>query len=134
MKQGPGAKITVFYCINGLGEDDLVAAPGAQDLALKFVKLPCSSMVRDIFLLRAFEAGADGVVVLVCPEGACRYAEGNLRAKKRVQWVRGLLDEIGMDGRRLSLFNVAPGDARAAEEILRKSRAMIAEIGPNPAA
>jgi coenzyme F420-reducing hydrogenase delta subunit len=134
MSQGSGATITVFHCINGLAEEDLAGSPGAQGLVWKFVKLPCSGMVKDIFLLRAFEAGADAVVVLVCPEGACRHAEGNLRAKKRVQWVRGLLDRIGIDGRRLALYNVAPGDESAAREIVRSSRAMLAELGSNPAA
>ncbi len=41
------------------------------------IKLPCSSMTREVVLLKAFEAGADAVVVLVCPEGSCRYLEGN---------------------------------------------------------
>jgi hypothetical protein len=39
-----------------------------------------------------------------------------------------------MDGRRLALFNVAPGDAAAAREIVRSSCAMLAALGPNPAA
>jgi coenzyme F420-reducing hydrogenase delta subunit len=91
-------------------------------------------MVKDVFLLRAFEAGADTVVVLVCPEGACRYVEGNLRAKKRVRWVQALLDDIGLNGKRLSLFNLAPGDTAAADRIVREVLGDVAVLGPNPAA
>jgi coenzyme F420-reducing hydrogenase delta subunit len=90
-------------------------------------------MVKDVFLLRAFEAGSDAVVVLVCPEGQCRFLEGNIRAKKRVAWVRNLLDEIGLDGRRLSLTNMAAGDKATANQAMEDVLKNLAEIGPNPA-
>ncbi|MBC8392507.1 MAG: hydrogenase iron-sulfur subunit [Deltaproteobacteria bacterium] len=101
---------------------------------MKTVKLPCSSMVKDVFLLRAFEAGADAVIVMVCPEGACRYIEGNIRAKKRVGWIKKLLDEIGLDGERLSLFNIASGDEAAVAKVIQKTLKDLTDLGPNPAA
>ncbi len=127
-------KISVFHCINVFDEGEALVPQGRQDATFEFVKLPCSSMVKDVFLLRAFEAGADAVVVLVCPEGACRYVEGNLRAKKRVGWVKNLLDEIGLDGRRLGLFNAAHEDAAAVGQIIEQTLSQLAELGPNPAA
>ncbi len=127
-------KITVFHCINAFTENTPLPSVGGNDFEITFIKLPCSSMVKDVFLLRAFEAGADGVVVLVCPEGQCRYVEGNIRAKKRVAWVKNLLDEIGIDGRRLSLTNIAAGDTDAATKIIDDVLKNLAELGPNPAA
>jgi coenzyme F420-reducing hydrogenase delta subunit len=128
------SKITIFHCINVFGDGDALPAVAKADGELNFIKLPCSSMVKDVYLLRAFEAGADAVVVLVCAEGACRYVEGNLRAKKRVAWVKALLDEIGMDGRRLALFNVASGDTQNAERFIQEALSVAAALGPNPAA
>ena len=125
-------KITIFHCINSFQESAPVAGEG--DVDITYVKMACSSMVKDVFLLRAFEAGADGVIVLVCPEGACRYVEGNIRAKKRVAWVKALLDEIGLDGGRLSIFNTKAGDTDAVEGILRQTLSGITALGPNPAA
>lgn len=90
-------------------------------------------MVKDVFLLRAFESGADAVLVLVCPEGQCRYVEGNLRAKKRVQRVKDLLDEIGLNGRRLSIHNIAFGDGAAAARVIQEVLADLDDLGPNPA-
>jgi len=90
-------------------------------------------MVKDVFLLRAFEADADGVAVLVCPEGQCRFIEGNIRAKKRAAFVRNLLDDIGLDGRRLGLFNVKPGDEDLVMEIVEKVVSGLKELGPSPA-
>ena len=55
-------------------------------------------MTREVVLLRAFEAGADAVVVMVCPQDTCHYLQGNVRTAKRVTRVKKLLDEIGLDG------------------------------------
>jgi coenzyme F420-reducing hydrogenase delta subunit len=124
-------KITVFHCANRLAETQtasIAVGPGE----LKWVPMACASMVKDVFLLRAFEAGADAVVVLVCPEGTCRFVEGNLRAKKRVQWVKDLLDEIGLDSRRLCFANLEAADEASA--VFTQIRDTLRQIGPNPAA
>jgi F420-non-reducing hydrogenase iron-sulfur subunit len=126
-------KITVFHCINAFSQTSW-SSVGGNDFEIKFIKLPCSSMVKDVFLLRAFEAGADAVVVLVCPEGQCRYVEGNIRAKKRVAWVKNLMDNIGINGRRLSLNNITAGDTATVIKIIEDALKNLAELGPNPAA
>jgi F420-non-reducing hydrogenase iron-sulfur subunit len=126
-------KITLFHCINTFGDAAEVFLTGRDNCEIKTVKMPCSSMVKDIFLLRAFEAGSDAVVVLVCPEGQCRFLEGNIRAKKRVTWVRNLLDEIGLNGQRLSLSNISSGDKITVGQIIDDVLKNLAELGPNPA-
>ena len=126
-------KITVFYCINTFESGAPIPLTGGDDVELRFVKLACSSMVKDVFLLRAFEAGSDAVIVLVCPQGQCRYVEGNLRAYKRVMWVQKLLDEIGIDGKRLSLVNISSEDKEAGARVVEKVKADLIELGPSPA-
>ena len=127
------AKITVFSCINTFGNGAPVPFTDGEECEFRLVKLACSSMVKDVFLLRAFESGADAVIVMVCPEGQCRYVEGNLRAYKRVMWVKKILDEIGIDGNRLSLVNISSEDKDAAARIVEKVRADLLERGPSPA-
>ena len=127
-------RITLFQCTAAPGAACSKTLPVADNLELHALELPCSSMVRDVFLLRAFEAGADAVVVFTCPEGQCRHIDGNIRARKRVERVQGILDEIGLNGRRLSLFNIAPGDVEAVSLALRKVLSDLAVLGPNPAA
>ena len=63
---------------------------------VKIVKLPCTGRVDILLILRAFESGVDGVYLAGCLEGECHFLRGNLRAKKRVQYVKGLLDEVGL--------------------------------------
>ena len=127
-------KITLFHCINAFSGGAALSFPETKGAQIEFVKMACSSMVKDVFLLRAFEAGADAVVVMVCPEGFCRYVEGNIRAKKRVGWIKDLLDEIGLNGKRLSLFNILQGDQEAAAEIIQQIIKDLEILGPNPAA
>jgi F420-non-reducing hydrogenase iron-sulfur subunit len=133
MTENFNPKITLFHCINAFGDADELFINSGKTCEIKTVKMACSSMVKDVFLLRAFEAGADAVVVMVCPEGQCRYVEGNIRAKKRVAWVRNLLDEIGLDGRRLSLIHMSAGDESAATRTMNDVMKKLAELGPNPA-
>ncbi len=124
-------RITVFHCINALGNRSL-SSNGRYEVTS--VKLPCSSMIREVFLLRAFEAGADAVIVLACPEAECRNIDGSLRAAKRVARMKKMVDEIGLDGRRLNIYTVASGDGAGVAEILDKTAKDTTDLGPNPAA
>jgi F420-non-reducing hydrogenase iron-sulfur subunit len=117
MAEKNSPEITIFYCINSFKQPEEPLLKGCN---IKYIKMPCSSMTKDVYLLRAFEAGADAVLVLACPEEACRYAEGGKRARKRIQWVRGILDQIGMDGeRQLAIYNTAAGDEKAVKDIIK---------------
>jgi coenzyme F420-reducing hydrogenase delta subunit len=64
--------------------------------------------------------------------GDCHFLEGNLRAKERVAHAKEILDEIGMDGRRLEMYHIgasdAPNWAKAVREMTERAR----ELGANP--
>jgi F420-non-reducing hydrogenase iron-sulfur subunit len=113
-----GTSITVFHCFNALTDTTFLED---GDCEIKRV------MTREVFLLRAFEAGADAVIVLVCPEGSCDYIQGNIRARKRVERVKGLLDEIGIGGERLNIYNIPRQDLSAVEKIINDTKAKLAE-------
>ncbi|MFC2159849.1 hydrogenase iron-sulfur subunit [Actinomycetota bacterium] len=126
MGKGNKPNITLFHCINSYRQAPDKIFEGCE---VKVIQMPCSSMTKDVYLLRAFEAGADAVLVFVCPEDKCRYAEGSIRAKKRVQWVRNLLDEIGMDGKRqLAIYNLLAGDDKSVETIIKDTVKGLKEI------
>jgi F420-non-reducing hydrogenase iron-sulfur subunit len=127
-KQSARAKITVLNAFNDIKLSE------SEDYEVKSIKLPCSSMTSELFLLKAFEAGADAVLVLVCPEGSCRYLEGNVRAAKRVNRIKSMLDAIGLDGCRLNIYNIPHGDQSSVDKIMDKTLADLKELGPNPAA
>ncbi|UCE56089.1 MAG: hydrogenase iron-sulfur subunit [Desulfobacterales bacterium] len=100
-------KIYIFYCSNSLDIEDLRQCCGQRgnDL-LKTVSLPCSGKLELIYLLKTFETGADGAVLITCPKGECRHLEGNLRAHKRAQAVRALLEETGLGRERMQVTHL----------------------------
>ena len=61
-------------------------------------------------VLKAFESGADIVCAVACEEDNCHYLEGSKRCARRVDYLRSILDEIGLGGERLMLFSL-PGTA-----------------------
>ena len=65
---------------------------------IKIVKVPCTGRVDIVLMMKAFENGADGVYVVGCDEGDCHFLTGNLKARKRVEYVKKLLDECGIGG------------------------------------
>ncbi|GFP28744.1 hydrogenase iron-sulfur subunit, partial [Candidatus Hakubella thermalkaliphila] len=99
---------------------------------VKIVLLPCSGKVDELYLLKAFEAGADGVYVAGCLEGTCHFLTGNLRAKKRVQYVKSLLDEVGIGGERLEMYNLSSAEGQRFAEIAREMTERIRALGPSP--
>lgn len=99
---------------------------------VRIVRLLCTGKVDVIFLLRAFEEGADGVFVAGCLEGNCHFLEGNIRAKKRVQYVKKLLDEIGIGGDRLEMFNMSAGEGPKFAEAANTMTERIRKLGPSP--
>jgi len=69
----------------------------SDHLKLKFVSLPCSGKVNLLYLLKAFETGTDGIILVSCEMGKCKYLQGNMRAKKRIEAINDLLIESGLE-------------------------------------
>ena len=99
---------------------------------IKIVKLPCSGRVDIMHLMTAMEEGADGAYVAGCLEGDCHYQAGNLRAKKRVAYVKEILDKIGVGGERVAMYNLSAGQGPRFAEIAREMTEKIRELGPSP--
>jgi F420-non-reducing hydrogenase iron-sulfur subunit len=99
---------------------------------IKIIKVPCSGRVAIIHMLKALEEGADGVLVAGCLEGDCHYQSGNLRARKRVVYVREILEKIGMEPDRVSMYNLSAGEGPRFAEIAREMTEKVKELGPSP--
>jgi coenzyme F420-reducing hydrogenase delta subunit len=99
---------------------------------IKIIRVPCSGKVDVMHLLRAIQKGADGVYVVGCLEGTCHYNEGNLRARERVAHVRDLLEEIGIEGDRVRMYNLSSGEGPTFAAYAKEMTEHIKELGPNP--
>jgi hypothetical protein len=74
------------------------------------VLVPCTGRLQPEHLLKAFESGADLVCAVACAEDNCHYVEGSKRCARRVDYLRGVLDEVGLGSERLLLCHL-PGTA-----------------------
>jgi len=99
---------------------------------IRIVEMPCSGTIDHRVILQAFEDGADGVYVAGCLEGDCHFLKGNYRAKKRVNAVKKLLDEIGFDSNRLEMYNLSAAMGPRFAEIADEMTERIKNLGPSP--
>ncbi len=100
--------------------------------SIKIIHVPCSGKVDVLHLLRAIQKGADGAYVVGCLEGTCHYKEGNYRARERVELVRTLLEEIGLDGDRVRMYNLSSGEGPTFAAFAQEMTENIIKLGPNP--
>jgi F420-non-reducing hydrogenase iron-sulfur subunit len=102
-------KIDLFCCSGSIDPAELSYGNNGQGEELKVIPLPCSGKIDILYLTKAFETGADGVAVVTCKKGDCRYLEGNLRARRRVEAVDALLEEIGLGKGRMVMIQMGEG-------------------------
>ena len=99
---------------------------------VKIVRVPCSGKVDTIHILKAFEKGADGVYVAGCLDGDCHFNNGNVRAARRVDMVKQMLDEIGIGAERLEMVKMSAGMGDRFADIAEQMTEKIRKLGPNP--
>jgi coenzyme F420-reducing hydrogenase delta subunit len=99
---------------------------------IKVIQVPCTGRVDILHLLKAIEDGADGVYVAGCLEGECHFLTGNLKARKRVEYVKQVLKELGIEPERVEMFNLSAGEGPRFAEIAREMVERVKALGPSP--
>jgi len=97
---------------------------------LKIVLLPCAGKFEIIYMLKAFEAGADGGIVAGCLEGTCHYRTGNLQAAKRVARVKEILKELRIEEERVGMYFLSSAMGKEFAEIATEITERIKKLGP----
>ena len=100
--------------------------------SIRVVRIPCTGKVDLLHILKAFENGVDGVYVAGCLEGECHFLTGNLRAKKRVMYAKKLLEEVGISGERVEMYNLSAAEGARFAQIAREMTDRIRALGPSP--
>ncbi len=97
---------------------------------VRVIRVPCSSRVDPLMILRAFREGADGVLVSGCHPGDCHYIEGNYYARRRLIALKQLLDHVGIDPRRFRVSWVSASEGRKWAEVVETVTRELLEAGP----
>jgi len=98
----------------------------------RIVRVMCSGRVEPQFILRAFELGADGVLVAGCHIGDCHYISGNEKAQKKVEATKELIDQLGLDGRRLRLEWISASEGAKFAATMKEFTEDLKSLGPSP--
>jgi F420-non-reducing hydrogenase iron-sulfur subunit len=99
---------------------------------VKIIQVPCTGRVDIIHLLNALEDGADGVYVAGCLEDECHYIEGNLKARRKVEYVKRTLEELGIEPERAEMYNLSSAQGARFAEIANEMVEQIRQLGPTP--
>jgi coenzyme F420-reducing hydrogenase delta subunit/formate hydrogenlyase subunit 6/NADH:ubiquinone oxidoreductase subunit I len=97
---------------------------------VRILRLPCTGKVDITYILRAFEGGADGVMVCGCLKGGCHFVEGNLHAEDRIKLAKEILEAIGVGGERLNMYFISSAMAPKFVEVAKEVTENIRKLGP----
>jgi F420-non-reducing hydrogenase iron-sulfur subunit len=99
---------------------------------VRVIRVMCSGRVDERLILKAFTAGADGVLVCGCHPGDCHYQKGNLNARRKMTGLIPFLEAVGIGKDRLRLEWIAASEAPKMAETVKSFTQTIRELGPNP--
>ena len=130
----PSPILALFYCqsIPESGEAERQALEMQYGPCLRLFPISCSGRLDPLHLLKALEEFADAVYVVTCAEGACRYFEGNLRAKKRLERSRDTIAQIGLERERLGMVMNTAEDPKGLGVIAGEIMKQVSGLGPSP--
>ncbi len=137
---GPPAKqgdfkprVIVLYCQGTAGEDTPPdTSREFEECTVRAIVVPCSSKVETGLLVGMLEQGADGITVVGCEKGACRFKVGTAKAVGKVNHVRDMLDRLGLGAERIAMTRASSLSFDDLLELGKQRAEEVKGIGPNP--
>jgi F420-non-reducing hydrogenase iron-sulfur subunit len=97
---------------------------------IDIIRVMCSGRVDPQFVLKAFQKGADGVLICGCHPGDCHYAEGNYKAARRVPLLKKMLAQMGIEEGRLQLEWVSASEGERFANVVNEMTDRVRKLGP----
>ncbi len=98
---------------------------------VRIVRVLCSSRVNPSFVLRAFQRGADGVLVAGCHPGDCHYSTGNYYARRRLNVFKRALHYVGLEPERFQVHWISAAEGAKFANVMNEVTQQIKQLGPN---
>jgi coenzyme F420-reducing hydrogenase delta subunit/Pyruvate/2-oxoacid:ferredoxin oxidoreductase delta subunit len=129
-----GPRLVGFCCQRSAYQAMGMAAALGHTLppGLQVVRVPCAGKVDVDYILKAFETGADGVLVMGCHEDNCRSLRGNTYAQWRVEAAQRLLAEVGLEPERLAFASLASNMGSEFARIVGAMEERLKGLGASP--
>ena len=97
---------------------------------IKIIRVPCSCRVNPAFVLRAFQRGADGVLIAGCHPGDCHYVSGNYYTRRRFSVFKNFLEYMGLEPGRFQIDWISASEGNKFAEVATKMTDKLKELGP----
>ena len=99
--------------------------------SIRLIRIPCSGRANPAFVLRAFQRGADGVLVAGCHPGDCHYTTGNLFARRRFSIAKRFLEYLGLEPERFKVEWISASEGAKFVDVVKTMTREIEKLGPN---
>ena len=126
--------LIVAFCCNWCsyaGADGAGNARKSYPTNIKIIRVPCSCRVNPLFVLRAFQRGADGVILCGCHPGDCHYTSGNYYTRRRMKLLMGMLSYLGVEEGRMRVEWVSAAEGNKFSETMNSFANHIKSLGEN---
>jgi coenzyme F420-reducing hydrogenase delta subunit len=120
-------KMVCFSCKFGWG---YLSENGYDKDIQNLVPIMCSGKVGASHVMDAFKKGADGVLILGCPDGQCHFQNGNYQARKRVQLLKKTLTSFGIEPGRLRIVLDVDPEGKNIPTVIESLKAELTRLGP----
>jgi coenzyme F420-reducing hydrogenase delta subunit len=120
-------KLVCFSCKFGWG---YLHRNGYEKTIKNLIPVTCSGKVDTIHIMDAFREGADGVLILGCPDRECHFQTGNYQARKRVLLLRKALKGFGIEPGRLKIALSLDPEGNRIPVVIDEMKEEIRRLGP----
>ena len=126
-------KIVAFLCnwCSYAGADLAGVSRLQYGTNVRIIRVPCSGRINPLYIMRALQNGADGVLISGCHPGDCHYISGNLVAKRKFALMNRLLTYIGIEPERVQFSWVSASEGSRFAALMNKVIEDIKRMGPS---
>lgn len=97
---------------------------------LRAIRVMCSGRVEPSFVLKAFQEGADGVIIAGCHPGDCHYVDGNIKTLRRTPLTKKLLEQLGIEKERFMQTWVSAAEGEKFADVVKTMVENVKKVGP----
>lgn len=97
---------------------------------VRIIRVPCAGRVNPLFIIKALQEGADGVLVSGCHPGDCHYQSGNLYARRKFIMLKKLLEYVGIEEGRVQFSCVSASEGGKFAELIKETVEEVKKLGP----
>ena len=97
---------------------------------VRVIRVMCAGRMNPSFVIKAFQNGADGVLVAGCHPGDCHYIQGNLYARRRYAVLSELIEFLGIERERFMMSWVSASEGGKFAKVVTELTDRVKKLGP----